>query len=72
MMRITLITIGSRGDVEPFVALGKGLSEAGFRVCLASHERFRAFVTAYGLEFRPVAGDPREILQKAEGQTLLA
>ena len=71
-MRITLITIGSRGDVEPFVALGKGLSEAGFRVCLASHERFRAFVTAYGLEFRPVAGDPREILQKAEGQTLLA
>ena len=70
--RITLITIGSRGDVQPYIALGKGLSEAGFRVCLATHERFREFVTDQGLLFRPVAGDPQAILQQADGKAMVA
>ncbi|MFC4943279.1 glycosyltransferase [Pseudonocardia sp. GCM10023141] len=28
-MRVTVLTIGSRGDVEPFLALGEGLTRAG-------------------------------------------
>jgi len=31
-MNITILTIGSRGDVQPFVALGVGLKEAGHRI----------------------------------------
>ena len=38
-MNITLLTIGSRGDVQPFVALGVGLKEAGHEVTLATGKR---------------------------------
>jgi sterol 3beta-glucosyltransferase len=34
MTKILLITIGSRGDIQPFVALGKGLQAAGYTVAL--------------------------------------
>ena len=36
-MKITLITIGSRGDVQPYVALGVGLKAAGHVVKLATN-----------------------------------
>lgn len=51
-MKITILTIGSRGDVQPFVALAKGLQAAGHSVVLATHEEFRGFVTEHDLEFR--------------------
>lgn len=50
--------IGTRGDIQPFVALGLRLREAGYRVRLASHAAFRAFVADAGLEFYPLGGDP--------------
>ena len=31
-MKITIVTIGSRGDIQPFLALGVGLSRAGHQV----------------------------------------
>ncbi len=31
-MNILILTISSRGDVQPFVALGKGLKTAGHKV----------------------------------------
>ena len=36
-MRITIITIGSYGDVQPYIALGLGLQAAGHNVCLAGY-----------------------------------
>ncbi len=51
-MRVTIVTIGSRGDVQPFIALGKGLQRAGHSIVIATHEEFRGFVTENGLEFR--------------------
>jgi sterol 3beta-glucosyltransferase len=54
-MNVTLLTAGSRGDVQPYVALGQGLRQAGHRVRLATHEGFRDLVEAHGLEFAPVA-----------------
>jgi sterol 3beta-glucosyltransferase len=59
---ITIVTVGSRGDVQPYVALGLALARAGHAVTIATHETFRTFVTARGLAFAPVAGDPRGIL----------
>lgn len=70
-MKITLITIGTHGDVRPYVALGKGLHNAGFEVCVATHEVFRHFVEAHGLRFHPVQGNPREVLESAVGQDLM-
>lgn len=39
-MHITILTIGSRGDVQPFIALGLGLKQAGHHVQLATHSNF--------------------------------
>jgi sterol 3beta-glucosyltransferase len=43
-MNILIITIGSRGDVQPYVALGVGLQAAGHRVTIATLASFAAFV----------------------------
>lgn len=59
-MRIRVITIGSQGDVRPYVALGAGLRDAGHDVRIVTHPSFEALVREHGLEFAPVAGDPRE------------
>jgi sterol 3beta-glucosyltransferase len=56
--RFSLLTYGSRGDVEPFVALGVGLSRAGHSVRLAAPAPFRGLAEAYGLGFSALPGDP--------------
>jgi UDP:flavonoid glycosyltransferase YjiC (YdhE family) len=50
-----MIAIGSRGDVQPYVALGIGLQNAGHEVRLAAFPPFEPFVRAHGLEFAPLA-----------------
>ena len=55
---------GSRGDVQPFVALALGLKKAGHTVKLAAPYRFADFVSAYKVPFVPLAGDPKIISQR--------
>ncbi|KAI8799228.1 hypothetical protein BJ742DRAFT_847371 [Cladochytrium replicatum] len=61
-LNIVILIVGSRGDVQPFVALGKELKKNGHRVRLATHETFRSFVKDGGLEFYPLGGDPTELM----------
>ncbi|GAB4443261.1 MAG: glycosyltransferase [Chloroflexi bacterium OHK40] len=56
-MHVTLVTYGSRGDTQPFIALGVGLLRAGHTVHLAAPERFAAQAASYGLAFTPLPGD---------------
>lgn len=56
-MHVTLVTYGSRGDTQPFIALGVGLLRAGHTVRLAAPERFAAQAASYGLAFTPLPGD---------------
>lgn len=60
---ITLLTIGSRGDVQPYIALGKGLLKEGHHVTIATHVEFKEWVTKHGLHFKEVAGNPAELMQ---------
>jgi UDP:flavonoid glycosyltransferase YjiC (YdhE family) len=69
---ISIITAGSRGDVQPYLALALGLRRAGYAVRVATHENFRAFVTDHGLEFAPVAGDPQAVLRARGAERWLA
>jgi len=71
-MKIGIIAVGSQGDVQPYAALGAGLARHGHRVTLISHENFRPLAASCGLDFAPVAGNPMEIVQGAEGQSWLA
>jgi sterol 3beta-glucosyltransferase len=65
--RIVILTVGSRGDFQPYLALGVGLRDAGHRVSLATHAPFEDEIREAGLEFRPIEGNPREILESEEG-----
>lgn len=70
-MPLTIIALGSRGDVQPYIALGRGLSDAGHRVRIATYESFRATVAGQGLDFHPIPGDARQILQAASQSRLM-
>ncbi|RMJ22522.1 glycosyltransferase family 1 protein [Aspergillus sp. HF37] len=61
-LNIVIHVVGSRGDVQPFVALGQELRKHGHRVRLATHCAFRAFVRSHGLEFFNIGGDPEEMM----------
>lgn len=61
-MNIVIQVVGSRGDVQPFLALGTALQATGHRVRIATHETFRSFVLKSGLEFFPIGGDPAELM----------
>ncbi|KAI0187285.1 sterol glucosyltransferase [Xylaria flabelliformis] len=61
-LNIVIQVVGSRGDVQPFVALGNELQKDGHRVRLATHNTFERFVLDSGLEFYPIGGDPSELM----------
>jgi sterol 3beta-glucosyltransferase len=71
-MRLLAITFGTRGDVEPFLTLGSGLSAAGHDVKLVSHEMFDGLASGSGVEF---VGSPgrgmREIIESDEAQEMM-
>ncbi len=66
-MKITLITLGSRGDVQPYIPLALGFQRAGYHITLATHEIFRDFVESHGIPFTSVAGNPQELMQGEGG-----
>lgn len=70
-MRITIVTTGSRGDIQPFIALGRGLKQAGYQVKLATHDTFQEMAKQYGLEFAAIAGDVQAMMASEAGQNML-
>jgi len=50
-MKILITTYGTLGDVQPCVALRKGLMRAGHEVILGTSERFRDFVEGHDPTF---------------------
>jgi sterol 3beta-glucosyltransferase len=70
-MRIAVIALGSRGDVQPYAALSQGLQKAGHQVRFLSHENFADFAIAQGLDFHPMYGDVQAIVESPEMRRLL-
>ncbi|MEJ2708198.1 MAG: glycosyltransferase [Anaerolineales bacterium] len=56
-MKFFIPTIGSRGDVQPFIALAQGLMRAGHKVTLASHPSMKSLVESHGVTFLPIGPD---------------
>ncbi|KAL1962950.1 hypothetical protein VTN77DRAFT_9046 [Rasamsonia byssochlamydoides] len=62
-LNVVIHVVGSRGDVQPFVALGLVLKNTyRHRVRLATHPVFKEFVEKNGLEFFSIGGDPAELM----------
>jgi len=70
-VRIAIVAPGSRGDVQPFVVLGRGLQRAGHAVRVVTHRNFEPLVLSQGLEFRVLAGDIGAILRGEGGRDLM-
>ena len=70
-MRITIIALGSRGDVQPYIALGKGLHQAGHDVRFVTHEDFEGLVRGQGLAYWPARGSVQAILETDEMRGLV-
>lgn len=65
-MHYGIITYGSRGDVQPYVALALGLMEKGHEVTLCANENFRVFVEGYGVRFFPLYGNIEAMVHSPE------
>ena len=57
MKRIAMFTMGTRGDVQPYIYLSKGLMRAGYDVTLGTHPCWRSLVEGSGVHFEPVGPD---------------
>jgi sterol 3beta-glucosyltransferase len=57
------LTIGSRGDVQPYIALGKALQGEGHKVTIVTHEEYKEWVTGFGVEHRTAGGDPGALMK---------
>ena len=62
--KILLVTLGSRGDVHPFVAVGQALLCEGCRAVVATSAAHRDLILSAGLEFAGVGPDAAEIADR--------
>ena len=69
-MHITILALGSRGDVQPYAALGRGLKSAGHQVRFITFEGFARVVAANELDFHPIHGDAQSLVTNAGADTL--
>jgi UDP:flavonoid glycosyltransferase YjiC (YdhE family) len=68
-MKIAMLTFGSRGDVQPYVALAKGLKNDGHSVVVMADSSFNDLIIGHGLNFSPV-GDYAISMKQKMGQWL--
>jgi hypothetical protein len=61
-MKILLAPYGTRGDVQPLIALGIALRDRGHRVEVSAPDNFRAWIGSFGLVFHPVGLDMEQLL----------
>lgn len=57
------LTIGSRGDVQPYIALGLGLMKEGHTVTIVTHEEYKPWVESFGIKHKQAGGDPGALMK---------
>ncbi len=65
-MKIAITTVGTRGDLQPYIALGLGLKRSGHDVLLVSAKNEESFVRGYGLAFYPLDVDIQKMMEGGE------
>ncbi len=71
-MNVLILTVGTRGDVQPYVALGQGLRAAGHMVVLVAPAQFAEFVAGNSLEFAALPAEFLDLLQTGAGKAAIA
>ena len=70
-MNIGIFTYGTRGDLQPYVALALGLMDKEHQVTLSATEDFKDFVEGFGVAFQPLWGNAETMMNSKEGQSIL-
>lgn len=70
-MKITILTLGTRGDVQPYVALGEELIQRNHQVTLCTGSSFKDFVESKGINFYPASIDFMEIVKTEIGKSIM-
>jgi len=70
-MHVHLLTLGSRGDVQPYLALGAALKDRGHDVTVTTGLGFDAMIEAQGLASAPIDFDVRAMLEEPDIQEAL-
>ena len=69
-MRITMICIGSTGDVRPYIVLGRELKARGHEITICAFSDFEHAVLKEGLHFKPINGNVKNIVEYFKGYTI--
>lgn len=70
-MKIAILTLGTRGDVQPYAVLGQALKQRGHQVTLSTAKNFEQLVVSYDIDFVPVEADFQEMINSDEGKKML-
>jgi sterol 3beta-glucosyltransferase len=70
-MLVVIQALGSRDDVQPFLALGQRLKQAGHEVRVVTGQEYDSAVERAGLSFAPLRIDFKEIMAKQAGQNAI-
>lgn len=71
-MNILMLTAGSRGDIQPFIALGLGLKDEGHHVTICTHQKFESFISSYGLDYAYMDDGLLELANSAAARKAIA
>jgi sterol 3beta-glucosyltransferase len=71
-MKIAILTLGTRGDVQPYAVLGQALKHHGHHVTLSTAENFEHLIKSYGIDFVPVEADFQAVLNSEEGKKMMS
>ena len=69
-MKIAITTVGTRGDLQPYIALGLGLKKSGHEVLIVSAKNEESFVRNHGLDFYSLDVDIQKIMEGDDVQEM--
>ena len=61
-MHITILALGSRGDIQPYATLGRGLKAGGHQVRFITFESFNSLIAEHELDFHPIHGNAQALV----------
>lgn len=70
-MKIAILTLGTRGDVQPYAVLGQALKQRGHQVTVSTAKNFEQLVKSYDIDFLAVEADFQEVLNSDEGKKMM-
>ena len=70
-MKISVVASGTRGDVQPYIGLGKGLQDSGYSVRVLTSDDFESLVIGAGLEFASMGESVEAVLQGEQGRKVM-